>query len=121
MFGGALGILHVECDRFHLEKFEKKKENVLALLADSNTEFKTSKWLCGITGDILHGPQEWRFLFAFDAILDVEKIEKSLSILYRNKEKLSFIVNNKIFTDTWGRTVPASENCLLPTSRPAGR
>jgi hypothetical protein len=96
MFGGALGILHVECDRFHLDKFEKKKENVLALLADSNTEFKTSKWLCGITGDILHGPQEWRFLFAFDVILDVEKIEKSLSILYRNKEKLSFIVNNKI-------------------------
>jgi hypothetical protein len=48
MFGGALGILHVnKCDQFHLEKPEKKKENVLALSADSNTEFRTSKWLCG--------------------------------------------------------------------------
>jgi hypothetical protein len=47
MFGGALGILHVECYRFHLKKPEKKKENVLALSADSNTEFRTSKWLCG--------------------------------------------------------------------------
>jgi hypothetical protein len=38
-----------------------------------------------VTGDILHGPQEWRFLVvAFDAILDVVEIEKSLSILYRN-------------------------------------
>jgi hypothetical protein len=34
MFGGALVILHVKCDRFHLEKSEKKKENVLALSAD---------------------------------------------------------------------------------------
>jgi hypothetical protein len=28
----------------------------------------------------------------------VEKIEKSFSILYRNKEKLRFIVNNKKYS-----------------------
>jgi hypothetical protein len=51
-----------------------------------------------VAGDIFHGPQEWRFLVAaLDAILDVEKTDKSLSILYRNKEKLSFIVNDNTY------------------------
>jgi hypothetical protein len=68
----------------------KKKENLLALLADSNTEFQTSKWLCGIAGDIFYGPQKWRFFIAvFDAILHVEKIEKSLSRLCKKKMRNS--------------------------------
>jgi hypothetical protein len=79
MFGGALGILHVECYRFNLEKPEKKKENVLALSTDSTTTILNFKPRNGyvVAGDIFHSPQEWRFLVvAFDAILDVEKIEK---------------------------------------------
>jgi hypothetical protein len=71
-----------------------------------------------VTGDILHDPPEWRFfIFSFAAILDVEKIEKSLSILYKKKEKLSLIANNKILQILVN--VPPLENCLLPTSRPA--
>jgi hypothetical protein len=99
MFGGAfLGILHVECYRFHLEKSEKKKENVFAHQQIPILNFKPRNGYV-VAGDIFHSPQEWRFLVvALDAILDVEKIEKSFSILYRNKEKLRFIVNNKIYS-----------------------
>ncbi len=39
---------------------KKKKENVLALSADSNTEFQTSKWLCG---SWRHFPQPTRVAF----------------------------------------------------------
>jgi hypothetical protein len=52
-----------------------------------------------VAGDIFHGPQEWRFLVvAFDAILDVEKIEKSLSVLWKKNDQLRFIVNNKKYS-----------------------
>ncbi len=60
MFGGALGILHVKCDRFHLEKSKRKNENVLALSADSNTVFKTSKWSCD---NWRHSPRPTRVAF----------------------------------------------------------
>jgi hypothetical protein len=49
-------------------------------------------------GDILHSPHCF-LVVAFDVILDVEKIEKNLSILCTHKnEKLRFIVNNKKYS-----------------------
>ncbi len=99
MFGGALGILHVECYWFHLEKSEKKRKKMYQLSQQIPIlNFKPRNGYV-VASDLFHSPQECRFLVvALDAILDVEKIEKSLSILYRNKEKLRFIVNNKIYS-----------------------